>query len=359
MLPALAAAALLAAGCTDDKKAQNTTTDGGAEQGPAKPVLDGKLAAVVKAAESAKPAASSANAGDGPPENGVFAAGLADKAQPPGAPPKVEVIADGKEPRVLLASASAPTDEQKETASVTLRIQGGAIPVEYALALKVDKAKDDKDKKDAGPRPPGVQVRGKVTAIGLPPQVPHDLGDKLGKLKGTEIRYVIAPNGGATDLGYAVPKDADPGLGEAVVKGLVDAIGVMMPPLPTKPIGAGGYWMVTDRASNFGVEVVRYRVYTVDKIDKDSASFSVQVRQYAAKDDADLGAIASGQKMTLQRFESNGTADLDWTAAGLLPGKGKASQRTSIAGGVSGGQQGMLQAELVARFAAEASDKKK
>jgi hypothetical protein len=234
--------------------------------------------------------------------------------------------------------------------------------VEYALALKVDKPKDEKkdDKKDAS-RPAGVQVRGKVAAIGLPPQVPRELGDKLGKLKGTEVRYTIAPNGGATDLGYAVPKDADPGLGEAVVKGLIDAIGVMVPPLPAKPIGAGGYWMVTDRASNFGIEVVRYRVYTVDKIDKDSASFSVQVRQYAAKDEADLGSIAGGQKMTVQRFESNGTAKLDWTAAGLLPGKGESSQRTGIGGGVSGGQQGVLQAELVARFAADtsASDKKK
>src|SRR5262249_43565111 len=144
---------------------------------------------------------------------------------------------EGKEPRVLLSPA--PADEQKETVSLTLRLQGAAIPVEYALALKVDKPKDEKKSADAGARPAGVQVRGKVVAIGLPPQVPRELGDKLGKLKGTEIRYTLTPTGGASELGYAVPKEVEPGLGDLVVKGLVDAIGVMMPPLPSKPIGAG------------------------------------------------------------------------------------------------------------------------
>jgi hypothetical protein len=287
----------------------------------------------------------------------VFTAGAGDKAFPAGAAPKVDVIAEGKEPRVLLSPA--PGDEQKETVSVTLRIQGGAIPVEYALALKVDKPKDDKKAADAGPTTPGVHVRGKVANVSFPPQVSREFADKLGKLKGTEIHYTLGPTGGASEAGYTLPKEVAPEIGEAVVRGLIDAIGIVAPPLPAKPIGAGGYWMVTDRTSAFGVEVVRYRVYTVDKIDKDSASLSMQVRQYAAKEEADLGAATNGQKMTLQRFESNGTAKLEWTAAGLLPAKGEASQRTALGGSVAGGQQGVLQAELSARFVAEAGDAKK
>src|SRR6185437_10239719 len=251
------------------------------------------------AAESARPVASARGDANGPPQDGVFAPGAADKAFPPGTPAKVELINAGGNPKVRLAPA--PMDEQKETVSVTVRLQGGAIPVEYGLALKVEKPKDEKKE---GPK--AWHVVGKVAAISLAPQLPRELGDKLGKLKGTEVRYTIGAQGGASDLGYTLTKDADPALGEAVVKGLVDAIGVTMPPFPADPVGVGGYWMVTDRAATIGTDVVRYRVFHVEKIDKDSATLSVEVRQYATKNEADLGALANVPKLTIMHFESSG-----------------------------------------------------
>src|SRR5262249_25248547 len=155
---------------------------------------------------------------------------------------------------------------------VTMRIQGGAIPVDYTLALKVDKPKDEKkdDKKPAGPKV--VKVVGKATTIGLPPQIPREVCDKLGKLKGTEIRYTLGPDGSMSELGYTLPKDMDQGLGETALRALVDALSGAAVPLPKDPVGVGGYWMATDRAPTvLGVDVVRYRVFTVEKIDKDSA----------------------------------------------------------------------------------------
>jgi hypothetical protein len=344
------AAGTVGAGCAEEKKPAPADADAGA-QGPQKPVLDGKLAAAVQAAESAQPASASKDGADGPPESGVFGPGLADKAMPPGAPAKMEILGDGREPRSLLVSA--PADEQKEGVSLTVRIQQGAIPGDFALALKVDKPKDDK--KTDGPR--STRVVGKIASASAPPQAPRDLSDKLGKLKGGEVHYTLGPDGGVSDVGFALGKDADPGLGDLVVKALVDAIGVSMPPLPKKPVGVGAFWMVTDRSTAFGVEVVRYRVYKIERLDKDGASFSVDVRQYAAKDDADLGALGGGQKMTLQRFESSGKAKVEWTAAGLLPSRGETSVRTGL-GGQTGGQQGVLQAEVQARFAAGGGDKK-
>lgn len=351
-LPALLVALALA-GCGDEKKAQTADADAGADQGPPKAVLDGKLAAAVKAAESSQ-GSSSSKGGDGPPENGVFAPGMADKAQAAGAPAKFALLEPGKEPRVRLVSA--PAEEQKETVSLTVRLNGGAIPVEYALGLKIDRPKDEKkdDKKTDGPK--SVRVVGKVLGVSLSPQLPRELSDKLGKLKGTELHYSLGPDGGAGDLGFTMAKDADPALGEVVVKGLVEAIGVGMPPLPKDPVGLGGYWMVTNRASSF-TDVVRYRVYKVEKLDKDAATLSVDVRQYATRDDADLG----GQKISILRFDSTAKGKIDWTAAGLLPVRGDTSQRTTLQGNV-GGQQAGLQAEVAAKFAAaepEKADKKK
>jgi hypothetical protein len=290
----------------------------------------------------------------------VFAPGAADKALPLGSPPKVELLNAGGTPKVRLAPA--PADEQKETVSVTVRLQGGAIPVEYGLALKVEKPKDDKKE---GPKT--WRILGKVAAIGLAPQLPHDLSDKLAKLKGTEVRYTLGAQGGASDMGYTLTKDADPALGEAVVKGLVDAIGVSMPPFPADPVGVGGYWMVTDRAATIGADVVRYRVVHLEKIDKDAATLSIEVRQYATKDEADLGALANVPKLTIVHFESSGKGKIDWTAAGLLPKQGETSQRTAYAGNLPGGaqqqqpqqQQAVLQTEVTARFAAEGGEKKK
>jgi hypothetical protein len=338
--------AAVAAGCADEKKTQTADADAGAEQSK-KPVLDSKLEAAVKAAESAQ-ASSKSKGGDGPPENGVFGPGFGDKAHPPGAPAKVELIGEGAEPRVMLAPA--PADEQKETVNTTVRLQGSPLPVEYGLALKIDKPKDEK--KTDGPKV--WRVVGKVASLSVSPQLPRDASDKLGKLKGTEIRYTIGPTGGATDLGYTLAKDADPGLGEAVVKSLVDSIGFAVPPLPQKPVGVGATWMVTDRGSTFGVEVVRYRVYKIERISDGVPFLSLDVRQYAAKDEAELG-----QKMTVKQFESQGKGRMEWSAASLLPPRGEVSQRTAVAGSVAGGQQGVFQGEVTAKFTAEAGEKKK
>jgi hypothetical protein len=347
------ALAALAAGCGEEKKTATTDTDAGAS-GPQKPVLDGKLGAAVKAAETAQPAK---GGGDGPPESGVFAAGNADKAHPPNAPAKIEVLGEGNEPRVPLALA--PTeDEQKEAVSIVMRQQGGGIPADYTLAVKQDKPKGDKadkDKKAEGPK--SARVLGKIAGVTPNPQVPRELADKIGKLKGTELRYTLGPDGGASELGYTLAKDADPALGEAVVKGLVDAIGLSLPPLPSKPLGAGGFWMVTDRSSTFGVEVVRYRVYRVEKIEKDRATLSVDVRQYAAKNEVDLGALGGNQKLGIDRFESTGKGKIEWTASGLLPARAETSVRTGVAGRTGNGQNGVLQAEVSAKLAAGEADK--
>jgi hypothetical protein len=342
--------AILGTGCAEEKKKETVEADAG-ELGPQKPVLDSKLAAAVKAAESSRPSAPQAS-GDGPPENGVFTNGHGDKAHPPGAPPKVELVDAGSEPRLPLTLALA--DQQSETIAVTLRLGQATIPLEYGLALKIDKPKDDKkdDKKPANV----VRVVGKVTSIGLPAQAPRELADKLGKFKGMEVRYALGAATGATDLAYTLPKDADPGLADAVVKAMLDAVTVAMPPLPSSPVGVKGFWMVTDRSLVFGIDAIRYRVYTVDRIDKDGASLSVQVRDYAAKEEADLGAVAPGQKMSVMRFESTGTAKIEWSPSALLPRQAEELQRTALVGTVAGGpqqQQATLQVEVSARFNAE------
>jgi hypothetical protein len=339
------------AACTEEKKVPAVEADAGAETGPMKPAIGGKLAAAVQAAESAQPAQAGKPGEDGPPEKGFFAPGGADKVLAPGAPPKVELLQRGSDPKVALAYAPADGD-QKENASVAFRVQSRGVPIDYILTVKVDKPKDDK-KADAGAAGP-VRVLATISGLSLNPQIPRDAADQLAKIKGTEVRYQLSPKGVISDVAFNLAKGVDPSF-DQLLHSLMEGVGILTPPLPAEPVGAGGYWMVTDRLTSGLVDVVRYRVYHVDKVEGGHASLSVDVRQYAAKAEVDAGG---GQKLSMDQFESQGKGQLDWTAQGLLPAHGEAQVRLVLASNV-GGQQGVFQSELSAKLAAADPDPKK
>jgi hypothetical protein len=361
-LALLAALGLVSAGCGEEKKREVETGDAGAETGPQKPVLGGKLGAAVKAAESAQ-AASPSGAKDGPPENGVFATGEADKALAPGARPKIELLGEGKEPRVALSS-NPGDDEQRETISVGLRpsAQSGVINIDYGLVLKVDKPKDDKadkskdDKKPGATFPRSFRVIGKVASVAPGGSLPKEVADQIAKIKGTEIHYQVGPDGALSDLADVLPKEADPGI-DSVVRALTEVIGLAVLPVPEKPVGVGAYWMVTDRTTTAsGIDVIRYRVYHVESVENGHAVLSVDIRQYAAKGEVDTGR--GGQKLGVDRFDAQGKGKVEWAAAALLPLKGELSEKMQLAGHIQTGQQGMAATELTAHLG-KADDKKK
>ncbi|MFT3764895.1 MAG: hypothetical protein QM820_05165 [Minicystis sp.] len=342
----------LTAGCSEDKKVSAAPADSAATDPARKQAaLGGKLAAAVKAAESAQaPAAKSA---DGPPDKGIFAPGAADKILGLGATPKVEMLGEGADPKVQLAYA--PSDgEQKTTVSVAFRQQGRGLPVEYGVTFKIDKPKGDKAKDEKkGDAPAAYRVVATINSVSLPPQVPKEVTDQLGKIKGSEIRYQLSPQGTMSDVAFTLAKGADGGL-EQFLRQIVEGIGVVLPPLPAKPVGAGAYWMITDRPVGGLVDVVRYRVFRVEKVEKDRATLSIDIRQYAAKGEIDAG---EGQKLGLEQFESQGKGKSEWTAQGLLPVRGEAQVRLGAAGHIGGGQQAMLQAESTVKVTGSAGEK--
>ena len=364
----------LLSGCNDDKT--TTAADAGVEDaGSQKPILSGKLGAAVAAAESGTGQAAAPKApGDGPPEAGFFPPGGADKAQPASAPAKVEVLSEGADPKVQLV-LSRPSEQQvRVMGGYRAGGQQGGLPVfDYGVSLKTEKAKA-KDEKEA--KPEAMQVVAKITSVTIPGaggKLPKELADGLEKLKGGEIRYQLTPEGVMLDLTTSLSrdkeKDKNPEIGpllELALRGLVETLTQVTVPLPKKPVGVGGYWIATDRSTSFGIEVVRYRVFKVQKIEKDQATLSVDTRQYAVKEDIDLGAIAQNQKITAERFDSQGKGTLTWKSAELVSSTSELTQRTQVAigggpGGPKGGApKGALMVELSAKTSEpEKSDKKK
>jgi hypothetical protein len=361
----IAALGLLSSGCKDDKT--TAADDAGVEDAGKKPVLDGKLGAAVAAAESSSrtPTATSAP-GDGPPEAGFFPPGGADKAQAPGAPAKVEVLSDGAEPRSALVQALPGEQSARVLAGYRMGPQQQLPAFDFSLSLKADRPKDKDAKAEATP------IVAKILSVQIPGaggKLPKELTDGLDKLKGGEIRYTLTDGGAILGLTTVIPKDKDKNpnpeiapLLDLAMRGLVEAMTLVTVPLPKKPMGVGGYWIATDRATSFGIDVVRYRVFKVAKIDKDGATLTVDTRQYAVSDQIDLGAIAQNQKIVADRFDGQGKGTITWLGSQTLPTTSDMQQRTTvtIGGGPKGQPKGGLQVELAAKTGeGDKSDKKK
>jgi hypothetical protein len=112
-------------------------------------------------------------------------------------------------------------------------------------------------------------------------------------------------------------------------------------PAPDKPIGENGYFIVADRRSSLGVEVIRYRVFKVIKVNGDVASITLDQKQYAVAPKIDLPQ-ASDQlaKVTLTEYRAVGTGLLD-IAPNLLFAKGSAMRlQTQAKFSAAGGKQG-------------------
>jgi hypothetical protein len=99
---------------------------------------------------------------------------------------------------------------------------------------------------------------------------------------------------------------------------------------------------------------VRYRVIRVESVEKDRASFTIEVRQYAAKDDTDIGG-PQNKGLKIGAFESKGNGKAEWTAAGFVPAGGNVVVQTGARLAAPGGPRGgamMLQTQLDAKLAA-------
>ncbi|WP_437985620.1 hypothetical protein [Sorangium sp. So ce117] len=378
MASTLAAVALAGlAGCEGEKgKAQVAADAGALDAGPPLPVVGGKLGAALAeaaagGAEKKGPAAG--GAAGGPPESGVFSASEAAAALPKDVPYKIEVVSDGSEPRARLAPKIDPKSEQKLDITLGLRMGGpqGLPNLELGVSFKAEKPADA-PKEGAAARVASTasaaptRVIAKITSamlasmsIGGPPK---QLADALARLKGSALRYELSPANAVSNLQFELSKDADPGL-QPLIGALGEAITLLTPPLPDKPLGAGAYWMVTDRvvASGAQLPVLRYRVFKIEKVEGGVVSLSVDTRQYAEGADLKLPSPNGEITMTIDRLDSSGKGTLTWSPSSFAPGVADASQRLQAllvppgATAQQAAQRSVAQVELTAKFAPPAA----
>lgn len=313
------------AACNEEKR--NTNIDAGVpDAGATGPILGGKLGQAVAAAQSAAPVQKEDRPDGAPPESGIFGAGEADAKQSPTAPPALQMFSEGSDPKLPLAYTFAPGAERKATILLQVRAAQAALPpMTVAYLFKSEKPKDekktDKDKdKDKPAASSGLPVTVKIEEV--KPLRGGSLGPDFDGLKDVVLRYRLTPNGVPTELAIEYPKKSNDAI-ELVTGALLDAVLGMTIPLPDKPVGAGAYWMVSDRARSSGVDVVRYRVAKVVKIDDKTATLSLDIRQYAANSNFALPGMPKEIQVALEKYESQGKGEVSLGPDAFLPGKGQ------------------------------------
>lgn len=255
-------------------------------------------------------------AAGGPPPNGIFGPGEADKAALKGAPATLTLGSDGAEPRVLLGPGPKPGMKRSGTADLATQSdpQQGAIPMQFNISLETQKPKVDSD---AGAPP--ITVVTKVTAAKInAPSVPADLTAAVGKLRGSIVQYQVGPDGVAGNAHAEIPKTVDPGFRDPV-QALSDLLVGITLPFPTKPVGVGAFWMVTTRDVVMGLDVVSYRLVKVEKVEGNVLSLSLNTKRYAASPAFELEGLPPDAPKTMSEFRTQSEGKLTFAAGDPFP----------------------------------------
>ncbi len=310
---------LLAVAC-DEKKNSDATSSPDAGTGTDKyATADTKLTKALQTAASA--AAGSEN---GPPPQGIFAPGSADKRHPKGAPTSVETIGDGAEPRISLGGTSPDTIRASSygPAAMELGMQMGprvAMPtVDFGLALHAAK-KDDggadwlvADVKKASPA--------KEQFGDLPPGT-----DKaIASLEGTDFRLKVSTDGNESEMQMELSKQAHPEL-DRLARSAAEAFIFATVPMPSKPVGVGAQWIAETRMPLSGLDVIAYRAFRVKSIEGARVHLTLDVKAYAAGTDTDLQGVPKGA--TLKQIDATAQGEMELVRGEVLARKSDVQQR--------------------------------
>jgi hypothetical protein len=338
---ALTVAACAAAwGCnkSENSEAAAETKSEQADGGLAKvAAVDPNLAQAFQASSAAPAVAEEAQGG--PPPNGIFPPGGADKELARNAAPKITLGSEGSEPRVKLGAPLAPGSKLSGEVQVAIQSdpQMGAIPILLSLSIEAKKAAaaPEADRGEA-PVPISVRVTGaKIDAAGAP----RDLEQQIAKLKGSRVDYEVLPNGAGTSFRFEVAPGAQGAELRDTVRSLSDTLALITIPYPDKPLGEGGFWMVTSRGELFGLDLVTYRLIKVDKVTPSSVTLKVNTRRYAADARFELPGLPPNIPPNMVEFQPNSDGILVLAQGAAMPQSGKIESVLAAALGQAGSKQ--------------------
>jgi len=304
--------------------------------------LDPELAKAVAAASAGIARGPAAASSSGPPPNGIFPPGRADKEIKRGDPPKITLGGQGSEPRVVLGPAQ-PKPGMKLTGTIEV-VQSdpgrGGLPIEFSL--RIEAKKGDKSAADAGAAPAAVPMLAQVVgARAAVAGVPRELDDAVAKLKGAKVEYEVLPDGSGTnyryDIGGATPEFRD------MMRMLSDTIALVTLPMPAQPVGKGAFWMATSREGVLGLDLVTYRMVKVEELAPNKVTLSVGTKRYATSDRFELDALPPDAPRELAGFEAKSEGRVEFVPGTPFPLAGQVGSLLAAQLGTDPQKAGTLQ----------------
>jgi hypothetical protein len=306
--------------------------------------IDPALAKAMAQASAARPKRGPVGAPGGPPPNGIFEAGAADREVRRGAPPKITLGDRGKEPRVVLGPMQ-PKPGWKGVGNVQVMLQGNdprqpPLPVQIALSLEAQKPKVLGDAGADAAVPAGaVAVTARVKSAEVAaPGVPQQLVTLFQALKGAKIEYLVATDGSGTGYRYEL-SGAAPELID-YLRALSDTLALVTLPAPSGPLGQGGFWMTTTREGVYGLDLVTYRMVKVEKLEGEIATLSVGTKRYATSDRFEFAGLPPEVPKTLLEFDAKSEGRLEFKVGSPFPLGGEIG--SLLAARVGNEQQAMM-----------------
>jgi hypothetical protein len=232
---------------------------------------------------------------------------------------KVDLIAEGSEPRTALSPLDDALAETGRTASygpatLEVAVQLGprnVLNVDFALQLGAAK------KDDGGPDWLVASVKHATAAKDQFGQVPADIAKAIGGLEGSQFRVQLTSDGRESDSRTVLSRGGSSDLNQELAQDGIEALVLATVPLPAKPMGVGGQWIAETRMTWAGVDVVAYRAYRVKSIDGDRVRLTVMVKAYAASSEAELPGLPKGS--TLQQFQGEAQGELEVVPGEVIP----------------------------------------
>ena len=316
-------ACLLATGCDEKKPTTETASaaDGGAKLDKYA-TADPKLTKALQAVEKGSPGSD-----DGPPPEGVFAPGVADRRHPVATPAKVELLSEGDAPRVSLgsnadASAGAALARMYGPAVLEVAVQLGprsALPtIDMSLLLRA--AKGD----PGGPDWISASVKKALPSPDQAAEIGPEGAREVASLEGTELLVKVTDDGRESDARGVLGKGARQEL-DRIAKNAAEALVFATVPAPPKPVGVGGQWMAETRMAWSGLDVIAYRAFKVKGIEGNRMNVTVDVKGYATSSDIDLPGVPPGA--VLKQFDARAQGEMEIVAGEPFARKLQIQQR--------------------------------
>jgi hypothetical protein len=236
------------------------------------------------------------------------------------APPVLQVLEQGQEPRQALRWNIKPGFEQKLSANVgylidaivvVMRVGEPIYVVSYDLTMRAEKVEDDGS----------VRVSFAVDNANIDMKTLGEKRVSRMKLALTSARkltgsYTLGPRGRVTAFEMKVPSDATR-TAHDMADNLRWALLHMTPTFPDEPLGQGAKWTVHEGIRQGGVHVNQLTTLQLVKLEGSRVELAVEQQQSAAKQSFQDPGLAMTKKLTLLSGMANGP--LTWDLAELAP----------------------------------------